>query len=216
MINKKSILFTLIIIIAISAILFAADEPDKKVKKDKKADSDLIFGFIFNSNNILVDISDYQGGVGMKIKNLHFSGLTFDVRCSLGLTMNDGLDDFSIRTGLATEFHFMERGRLSPYWGLFINVDYIRSYNYIDENNWFDTVLIPFSTGGIFGIEVFVFEFLSFFAEYNLSVNFSHTSIESPAETETIFTYNLTTELGNATMIGIVIYFEPVVTIEKK
>ena len=72
-------------------------------------------------------------------------------------------------------------------------------------------VTLPFSLGGLAGIEIFIFDFLSVFVEYNLAftlnVNINTTSVSGVATTNGSYDFNLNLGMGNQSKIGVVIYF---------
>jgi hypothetical protein len=149
-------------------------------------------GLIFSASNILMDLESYQAGVGGKIAWEELAlRAAFDVGYS-GVTQA-----FSINAGIAVENHFMP-GVISPYFGAFAQA----GYNVVPEV----LSLVPFSVGAIAGIEVFIFDFLSIFAEYALSADFALTT-DLLTETSTL-DWTIETKMGNNSMIGIVVYFQ--------
>ena len=91
-----------------------------------------------------------------------------------------------------------------------MEVGFTNLKNEIDADNWTQATTVPFTLGGIFGIELFVFEFLSLFVEYNLKLSFAYninkTSVSGSVAKDNEFSYNLDLGMGNNSMIGIVIY----------
>ena len=78
--------------------------------------------------------------------------------------------------------------------------------------NWNRQIDLPVSLGMLLGIEVFLTDYLSFFAEYALTLAYTNSFLSSSsADDETITNLTLLTDLGNSGKIGIVIYFEPAV-----
>jgi len=199
----KRIILAVILCFAAAVALNAGDKGLFEGKKPEAGKNDL--GFIFNTTNALLDIESYQGGIGMKI-----GGEKYTYRFLLDLLINTDFSPFSISAGAAFEKHFIS-GPISPYWGGLLEVGYTSLKNEFDADNWDQSITVPLSLGGILGIELFVFEFLSLFVEYNLkvalAVNINKSSIAGSVSTEKEYSYNLDIGMGNSSMIGIVIYF---------
>ncbi len=149
------------------------------------------FGLIFNSSNILLDLESYQAGLGAKI-----AWGSMALRGNCDLLFNGSTQSFSVNVGTAFEFHPMTAA-ISPYIGAFAQVGYMSQPEI--------TTAIPFSGGVIAGVEVFLFDFLSIFAEYAFAADLLLTT-NLTTET-TVFDYIIDTRMGNNSMIGIVLYF---------
>ena len=67
------------------------------------------------------------------------------------------------------------------------------------------TSAVNFSLGALAGVEVFIFDFLSVFAEYTLAANFINTT--DLQTSQSTFDYLINTSMGNNAQLGIVIYF---------
>ena len=122
--------------------------------------------------------------------------------------------------GVTYEKHFRP-GRVSPYWGGFINAGFISQKSEIDPDNWTKDTTFPLSTGGVLGVEFFIMDFLSIFAEYSLSFegNISSTATStagSITKTDPVLNYSIDSGIGNNSSIGVVIYMDDVVSIKKK
>ncbi len=198
----KRIILVVIISFAAAATLSAGDKGLLEGEKPEAGKYDM--GIIFNTTNVLLDIESYQGGIGMKI-----GGEKYTYRFLLDLLINTGFSPFSISAGAALEKHFIS-GPISPYWGGLVEVGFTNLKNEIDADNWTQATTVPFTLGGIFGIELFVFEFLSLFVEYNLKLSFAFninkTSVAGSVSKDNEFSYTLDLGMGNNSMIGIVIY----------
>jgi hypothetical protein len=162
-------------------------------------------GMIVNAPDILLDIEGYQGGVGIK------AGLQgFVLRGMLDILVNTGFSPVSVSLQGAFEKHFW-LPPVSPYWGGLAEVGFTSLTNRVDEDNWTQYTVVPVSLGAVAGIEIFLFEFLSVFVEYELRVEFAGTvtksSVAGTLTSDTDFSYKLDLGLGNSSMIGIVIYF---------
>ena len=199
----KRIILAVILSFAAAATLSAGDKGLLEGKTPEAGKYDI--GVIFNTTNILLDIESYQGGIGMKI-----GAEKYTYRFLLDLLINTDFSPFSISAGAALEKHFIS-GPISPYWGGLIELGYTSLKDEIDADNWTQAITVPLTLGGILGIELFVFEFLSLFVEYNLKLslgfNINKSSFGGSVSTEKEISYNLDLGMGNNSMIGIVVYF---------
>ena len=143
--------------------------------------------------------------------------LGMDMRFLLGLGLINGFDIMNVKGGIAVEWHLYRTSRVTPYFGLLANIEYNKIKTVVDDESWTQLNTIPISVGGMFGIEFFLLEFLSVFVEYNLafSIDYAHLTGSDLPDSEAEIDYSLETGLGNSGMIGIVIYFQPAVTIKK-
>lgn len=163
-------------------------------------------GILFSTNDILFDLEGYQQGVGAKISindKWMFRGM-------VDILLNTGINPFSISLGGVLERHFLP-GPLSVYCGPSLETGITISTDKTDADNWTQAIALPLLTvGGVFGIEVFVFDFLSVFLEYQaalaLGLNIDRISTAGSVSSTTDFTYKLETGLGNSGKFGIVFY----------
>jgi hypothetical protein len=156
---------------AIVLLLTFALFPVQAVEKSK-----MIPGFIFNMANILSNIESYQAGVGVKLKDLIIiDKIRLNLRGVFDADINDFFDDYALKLGLALEWPFIADYRISPYWGVCGDINFIYAYHEYDADNWTKRIDLPFSFGAILGVEVYATEFISFFAEYNISLIFTNT-----------------------------------------
>ncbi len=161
-------------------------------EKNPSVDGKFDFGLIFNTSDILLGLESYQGGVGMKFVwgNIALRG-TFD------LLYNGSGDSFAINGGVTLEYHLI-RGPISPYVGGLVSGGYTTVKDV--------STSIPVSMGAIAGVEVFLFDFLSFFAEYCLAADLTWgTDLATDKDT---FDYLIDTRMGNNSKLGIVIYLQ--------
>jgi hypothetical protein len=165
------------------------------------------FGVIFNTNDILMDLESYQGGLGVKI-GLKKSTL----RVTTDLLMDTWVppDTFSLTIGGVLEKHLLP-GPLSPYWGPSVRMGFTSLMDRTDADNWTQNIAWEILSAGIVGgIELFIFDFLSVFAEYNLALNvgmnIERVSSAGAISTTSEFAYNLDLGMGNSAKIGIVVY----------
>jgi len=169
-------------------------------------------GIIFNAPNLLLDIDDYQGGVGAK---LVFDAFALRALFSLGLenVQGDSPDSsFNVSTGVSVEVPFVE-GRVQPYWGALLDGSFASEQTESSDGDKSETTVVGGSLGPLIGVEVSVFQFLSLFAEYTLAFRIAHTSVEQEAggvsSSDESTNYELGTELGNTGALGIVVYLVP-------
>ncbi|NOY09119.1 MAG: hypothetical protein GXP33_09790 [Spirochaetes bacterium] len=174
------------------------------------------WGLIFNTNDLLLDIKSYQAGVGVKI----FLGNSTAARFLGDIFYATNANSFSATFGATFEKHF-KQGRVSPYWGGFLDAGFIsQKSEIINPDNWTRNISYPISSGGVFGVEFFILDFLSVFAEYNLSFTGTITSSTISVDGEETstnpeLTYSIDSGIGNNSSLGIVIYMDDVITIKK-
>lgn len=195
-------------------MLFIAGYSAVTEENTRKTDFLKKTGFIFNTDNILLDIEGYLGGVGFK-----YRGESWDYRTMVDFSLSSSKKKFNIGTDLALEKHFRS-GKISPYWGPFFHAAYETEKFESDANNWSKLIQYPLSAGALLGVEVFIMDFLSFFVEYNLSLEIvgvtNQQDVAGVVTESTTWNYNLFTGIGNNSKLGIVIYLDDVVDLEKK
>lgn len=162
-------------------------------------------GILFSTNDLLFGLEGYQQGVGVKVgvDKWMFRGM-------VDILLNNGFNPFSISLGGVLERHFLP-GPMSVYWGPSLETGITISKDKTDADNWIQSIALPLLTvGGVFGIEVFIFDFLSVFVEYQASLafdlNISRISTAGSVSSTTEFACKLETGLGNNGMFGIVFY----------
>ena len=162
-------------------------------------------GIIFNTNDLLLDIEGFQGGVGAKV-NLK----DWMLRCMADLVLNTEFDPFSLSLGAVLEKHLWP-GPISVYLGPAVETGFTSLLlSKTDEDNWSRTSIVPLSLGCVFGIEFFIFDALSVFVEYQaafeLGINRTRVSTAGSVSSTAELTYNLDVGMGNNAMFGIVFY----------
>ena len=171
----------------------------------KPAAGERDLGVIFNTNDILLDLESYQGGVGAKI------GLgQYVLRPMADILLNTDFNPFSLTLGAVLEKHILP-GPVSLYWGPSLEMGVTILNNRFDADNWTQNIAWELlSAGCVAGFELFIFDFLSVFAEYNLALtlglNTDRMSVAGVESSTTEFTYKLDLGLGNSAMFGIVVY----------
>jgi len=212
MIKKRFLFLIPFLFLSFGLKLSAEAEAEAEAQEDSSAN----WGFIFNTSSILLDLDSYQAGLGTKVLFPNDLALRFLIDGYYSSSVN--LFDASL--GLALEKH-VRPGRVSPYWGGAVKAGIMSKYLEVNPDDWTRDISIPFSAAAILGVEFFVFESVSLFAEYNLifeasilkrtsSVGGEITS--NPAE----FSFSVDTGIGNEAMLGIVIYLDNVVVIDRK
>ena len=116
---KKILLITIIICMGFS-YLYSQDESEPSSLDPEAKKGFPPWGFIFNTNNLLLDIESYQAGVGVKV--LRDNNVAH--RYLADLFYSSSSKTFSGTLGLTYEKHF-KPGRLSPYWGGFLDIGFM-------------------------------------------------------------------------------------------
>jgi hypothetical protein len=185
-----SVCFLIALVGAIAAN--AQTKAPSPVQKLDLAQGSYDLGLIFNTSSILLDLESYQAGLGLKIgrDKVSFRGL-FD------LVLNGASDSFSVNAGAAIQYYLLPGSSVAPYIGGSIGGGYMRQADAIS--------MVVLSVGALAGVEVFLFDFLSVFAEYAIAGDFTF-STDIPSS-QTTFDYLVDTGMGNNSKLGIVIYF---------
>jgi len=203
MIRSRTTAFLAILILTCTVSVTAERNPIWPGIERKPGPVDL--GILFNTNDLLLDLEGFQGGVGVKV-NLN----DWMVRGTADLVLSNQLDPLLLSLGAVLEHHLWP-GPISVYWGPAAELGFITILlSKTDDDNWTRTSSVPLSLGCVFGIELFLFEALSVFVEYQaaLELGISRTrvstagSVSSTAE----FNYNVDVGMGNNAMFGIVFY----------
>jgi hypothetical protein len=181
-------LFALLGAIAANAQTNAPSPPQKLSAAQGSYD----LGLIFNTSSILLDLESYQAGLGLKVgkEKLSLRGL-FD------LVLNGASDSFSLKAGATIQSYLLPVSSIAPYIGGSVGGGYMRQGN--------ATSVWLVSVGALVGVEVFLFDFLSVFAEYAIAADCTLTT-DIPSS-QTTFDYLVATGMGNNSKLGIVIYF---------
>jgi hypothetical protein len=148
-------------------------------------------GVIFNTNDLLLGLESYQAGLGAKIGWGNFS-----VRGLFDFTINGSSQSFGLDAAAAVEYHLIP-GPISPYVGASIGG------GYMTQNKV--TSVVTFSFAALAGVEIFILDFLSVFAEYAVQADLTNT--KDSQTSQNTFDYLISTGMGNSAKLGIVIYF---------
>ena len=115
----------------------------------------------------------------------------------------------SFGLGVALEKH-LAPGKASPYIGGFTHLSFTTQKTTTDDDNWTQNMSIPISAGGLLGVEFFLLENFSIFAEYVLAadvgISINKTSTAGVVESTTDYTIALDSRIGNNSKLGVVIY----------
>ena len=215
--RKKVVLIVIIIFCMGFSYLYSQDKVESSELPVIEEKSIPGWGFIFNTNNLLLDIESYQAGVGIKVLRDDNVAL----RLLGDLFYSYSANSFSATLGVTYEKHF-KPGRLSPYWGGFLEAGYIgQKSEGINSENWTMNNTFPVSVGAVLGAEFFIMEFLSVFAEYSLSIDSLITSTSTSVDgdvtkTDPELNFSIDSGIGNSSSLGIVIYLDDVITFEQK
>lgn len=201
--EKKRAVPLLVLICIGCALLFSEDEKEHPP-----------LGFLFNTSNLFLDIESYQAGVGTKLLLQNDVALRF----LIDLFYANNSNTFSGALGVTFEKHF-NPGRVSPYWGGFIEAGLLSQKTEVDSDNWTKNLSFPIGLGGVLGVEFFILEFLSVFAEYTLSFNgvfvFGSSSDAGVVTKDDMdLQYSIDSGIGNDSKLGITIYLEDIITIQ--
>ena len=202
-VTSKRWLFLVLLVLSVTPLLPAQRGSIGNGNPPVAGERDI--GILFSTNDILFDLEGYQQGVGVKISidKWMFRGM-------VDILLNTGINPFSISLGGVLERHFLP-GPLSVYLGPSLETGLTISTDKADADNWTQAIALPLLTvGGVFGIEVFIFDFLSVFLEYQaalaLGMNIDRISTAGSVSSTREFTYKFDVGLGNSGMFGIVFY----------
>ena len=200
--KSKSCKVTVLVLVATAAIAVSAAGEDIKP-----------FGIIFNTGSILLELESYQTGIGDQTGvGIKIPGDTVHMRYSGEIYAANNNSTIHFGLGATLEKHFRP-GQVSPYIGGFAHASFFHDSDKEEpeDDTWKRHVTVPLSVGGLLGIEYFLLDNLSVFAEYALAVEVDiHVNTTSTAGiVEPLETYSdirIDSRLGNNSKIGIVIY----------
>ena len=210
---RFKIVFFWIVLIMSSGSVFAqeTDNPSNREKPtflEKMGMVEPIPGFIFNTSTILFDIDSYQGGFGGKIRFPRWS-----IRTLLDFGYSSAYNAYEVGVGILYQRPFLI-GRIEPYWGSFADFHYERERIDTDIDNFMQVGTLKTTAGGVLGLELFIFDFISVFAEYQLSLGLGWTtvqqSIDGTLTENNSMNYIAGVDVGNDASLGLVIYVKSV------
>ena len=162
-------------------------------------------GLIFNFDFAPIDFESYQGGIGGKYyitDKIAYRGL-------ISFQHSGNTNSTTLKFGNSVEYHFL-RSRISPYAGAVFDLGYLKVRSEVDADNWSEEIIVPVSFGPIFGIEFMIFDYLSIFIEYKLTLvitnNTSRVSVVGSVTEDKSGDVSVGSGLGNDAKIGIIFY----------
>ncbi len=150
-------------------------------------------GIIFDMDTPLHGLESYQGGLGARL-----SFYPSAVRALVDLQYTSTSGSLAVNLGAVYEYHFLP-SPVSPYVGLSLGIGYLQQQP--------TALLVPLSAGVVVGAEVYVLDYLSVFAEYGISLDYTQVTDLQAQSTSTSWTVG--TGMGNGGMIGVTLYFTP-------
>ena len=200
----KKAQFLFLAVILVSGRVMHAQEAGAKPKE-----LPFIPGFIFSTSNLLFDVDAYMGGFGGK---LLYPDYALRVMANVGYRTSPS-ERLDLAAGLIYQKPLFPRARVTPYYGVGTELGFSYDYWKTDSDNWTETRTFIASVGGILGVEVFILDFLSVFAEYKLSAGLSWAGVSQETAgvgtSDSKINYEIATGLGNRSMIGVVVYLKP-------
>ena len=203
---KNFFLIILILIVPLSA--YAENDSEN-------TDIDLPGGIVFNSKNLLMELDSFESGIGYKFFPNNVSSFII-----IGdFYYSNSLDTLSFTAGLNYLHYFNELSKINPFLSGYLDVGFISQSTISDDNNWIKNRDFPINGGIKIGSEYFILDYLSFFAEYRINLNFttiiSETNTAGTIVKTTNYSSEIDTGIGNNFNIGVVLYFDEVMHISK-
>ena len=199
--EKYRIIAIVAIFVLLPVIGLFAQDAGEQEKKPMNA------GLIFNLNESLFGFESYQGGLGLKLGRNNV-----DVRLLVDLFYSNSINSFSGDFGLGLEYH-LKKASISPYLGFSAGLGYSSQKEEVDEDYTLIKNVAVYGTP-LFGVEIFLLDFLSVFVEYGMKFEHNKTTTEQKTADETtseeIKSLVIDSGLGNNAKIGIVVYFSRV------
>ena len=204
--KKKIVIFLMMMLFPFT--VFAADNPAETNEKSPS-------GLIFNVENVLFDLDSFQSGIGYKVSLNELSSLRF----LADIFYSNSLDTFSTNLGITYTRYFELIDRINPYLGGFVDLGYLSQRNLIDDDNWTKNLTVPVSCGLVLGVEYFLLDFLSIFAEYSTELQLTiqkETQNVAGEITEGENTYSsvFDTGIGNNSSLGLIVYFDEIIELK--
>ena len=162
-------------------------------------------GLIFNATNLLLGIESYQGGLGFKMRRDMLA-----IRGVLDMAVSSTSSTWAVYPGVVLEVHSID-GPVSPYAGGGFDLGIFAERDETTADTWEQVMTYVIETYAVVGIELFLFDFLSVFAEYSIGAEVVHA--QTTTSTAGTITNNQTTDVGssidvgNDARIGIVLYY---------
>lgn len=217
MMNRRVCVFMLVLLWC-AATAWSQDLGDELLPQESAAGDQTdpwTMGVLFSADNILLDIGTFGSGVGIIARRPNSA-----IRGSVSGFFTNSADMRTMELGGAW-VSYTRNERISPYWVIAGSAGFLSLRTEIDDQNWTESVDLYGSVGGGFGAEFFLLDFLSVFAEYQLSVDLSRevtteTVAGQSTESDPDWSYTIQTEVGNSSRLGIAVYFKPVVSLPER
>ena len=201
---KKRVLIVFLTLLAVTFLTAAQETGEMEGEPEKK---EFIPGLIFNTSNLLLDLNAYQGGAGVKLLYSEHA-----LRFSAGAGYIGADSRLEITAGAVYEKPFYT-GRVTPYWGGVLLAGYSREGAENDSDYWEIIQGFEASLGGILGVEFFLMDYLSVFAEYELAAGLAWSQVSRNAggtlTKNGTTNFTAATGLGNNASLGVVVYLKP-------
>ena len=166
-------------------------------------------GFIFNVPSVLLEVDEYQGGLGLKAgTNGKYLRLLVDFSAE-----DDGAEPDVIAWGAGAAFEWhLQDGRVSPYAGASLGLSGVYEKTSVGGGDWVRDDLLAVEGGPLIGVEFSLTEGVSLFAEYQILGMYGWPSVTTSVggDTNTVkddMVWSWDLSLGNTGMIGLCVYF---------
>lgn len=162
-------------------------------------------GIIFNYSGSSIDVTSYQGGIGLKLQrgeigNRFHGDLAFSVRSNV----------IDIGFGYTREQHLVA-GIAQPYIGWTTRAQIVRRRTETDVDNWQVDITVPIAIGPVLGVELRPNDFLGIFAEYeivgSIGLEIDRSSSNGNVQSASDYDVFIDAGLGNNGRVGMVVYF---------
>ena len=180
---------------------------------DAKPAPERTLGILFSTSNILMDIGTYGTGVGLGWYRPENAIRAF----GSGVASNSS-STLTTEAGVA-RVGYLDQARVSPYWIVSGSAGFLTQKSETGPDNWTRTTTLNATAGMGLGAEVFILDFLSVFADYQLLADVSRAQTRESVggavtQGEATWTYVIQTALGNTSRLGLAIYLDPVIDLE--
>ncbi len=194
-----------LIVIFISTAFYGFAETAETENVSDSDSGEFVFGMVFSTGNILFDLDAYRGGIGGR-----FVFPDFSLIASIGGGYESGNNVFAI-TGSFSAVVPIIKGRVIPYWGGVFSIDFSHSGNVLGSSVY--TNMLTSKIGGVLGVEFFLHEYVSIFAEYELVAGVSRSVVRQNINNNLVgdpaVNFMIGSDLGNNSSIGVTVYTKP-------
>lgn len=211
---KQSTVFAVVLALAITATTAFGQELEQSAAPAAEPPPvEWTPGLIFTTDSILLNVSSFNGGIGGVMRSDDTA-----YRAAVGALASNAFSTIALKLGFwYVQYYWSDR--LSPYWDLFAGLESLSNTVHVDDDNWTRDLSIDVRGGVAIGIEFFLLDVLSVFAEYSLSAMMSGTQTTTSVAGETSsddfeWTYAVGTDLAHGGALGIALYLEPQVDLD--